>query len=142
MELKFRNTHRHDIDEINLCLYRALYKVVLLHSYMDEQKNKNGKKATAKMHKSITTLLKGAELANDAINVMDNLKPVTDTSFGKTVKYRKTPPNTVNCITNSPEVREFIDMSSVPVETDNIDTQKTTESTWLSLISSPDGETI
>lgn len=51
------------------------------------------------------------------------------------------PENTVFCSTNSPEVQEFIELSGIKVETDNIDTQKTTKPKWQSLTSSLDGET-
>lgn len=43
-------------------------------------------------------------------------------------------PNTVFCSINSPEVQEFIELSSVKVETDGIEEQKLTKSKWDSLI--------
>lgn len=51
-------------------------------------------------------------------------------------------PNTMFCSTNTPEVQEFIDLSSIKVETDNIDEQKVTKPEWESLTSSEDGETL
>ena len=51
-------------------------------------------------------------------------------------------PCATNCTTNTPEVQEFLELSSVPVETDNIDVQKLTKPTWQSLTSLQDGETL
>jgi hypothetical protein len=47
-----------------------------------------------------------------------------------------------NCSTNTPEVKEFIELSSLPAVTDGIDIQKLTKPKWQSLTSSEGGETL
>lgn len=72
------------------------------------------------------------------------LQKMIDMETNKTLERDYTldkPENTVFCSTNAPEVQEFIELSSIPVETDGIDEQKVTKSKWQSLTSSEDGLT-